>query len=76
MLLAHASCARLNGYLESTTVLSFPCRVSVGSISVGASVGMALEESGDEEIDSIVRRADRALFAAKQAGRAQWRLAA
>jgi len=56
--------------------LSFPCRVSVGSISVGASVGMALEESGDEEIDSIVRRADRALFAAKQAGRAQWRLAA
>jgi diguanylate cyclase (GGDEF)-like protein len=56
--------------------LSFPCRVSVGSLSVGASVGMALEESADEDVDSIIRRADRALFAAKQACRAQWRLAA
>jgi diguanylate cyclase (GGDEF)-like protein len=56
--------------------LSFPCRSSVGSISVGASVGMALADIADEDLDNTIRRADRALFAAKQAGRAQWRLAA
>jgi diguanylate cyclase (GGDEF)-like protein len=56
--------------------LSFPCRCSAGSISVGASVGIALADDSGEEIDNMIRRADRALFAAKQAGRAQWRLAA
>ena len=56
--------------------LSFPCRYSIGSVSVGASVGMAVAEDHDEDIESLIRRADRALFASKQAGRAQWRLAA
>jgi diguanylate cyclase (GGDEF)-like protein len=56
--------------------LSFPLRCSIGSISVGASVGVAIAESDEEEIESVIRRADRALFAAKEAGRAQWRLAA
>lgn len=56
--------------------LSFPCRCSTGSISVGASVGVAIAENHAEEIESVIRRADRALFAAKQAGRAQWRIAA
>jgi diguanylate cyclase (GGDEF)-like protein len=56
--------------------LSFPCRCSVGNVSVGASVGMALAETNEEAIESLIRRADRALFSAKQAGRSQWRLAA
>jgi diguanylate cyclase (GGDEF)-like protein len=56
--------------------LSFPFQSSVGAVSVGASVGMALADNGEEAIDSLIRRADRAVFAAKQAGRAQWRLAA
>jgi diguanylate cyclase (GGDEF)-like protein len=56
--------------------LSFPCRCSIGSISVGASVGMALTAGNDEDIECLIRRADRALFSAKQAGRSQWRLAA
>jgi diguanylate cyclase (GGDEF)-like protein len=56
--------------------LGFPYRCTIGSVAVGASVGMALAEDGLEDMDSLIRRADRALFAAKQAGRAQWRLAA
>nr|CAB3457500.1 unnamed protein product [Digitaria exilis] len=40
MLLAHASCARLNGYLESITVLSFPCLVISTSHSISSFLGI------------------------------------
>jgi diguanylate cyclase (GGDEF)-like protein/PAS domain S-box-containing protein len=49
--------------------LSEPLQVAGHELSLGASVGVALYPRDGEEADELVRRADVAMYAAKEAGR-------
>lgn len=51
------------------------CEVGGGIVRIGASVGVSCAGGGTDRGD-LVRQADAALYAAKRAGRGQWRLAA
>jgi diguanylate cyclase (GGDEF)-like protein/PAS domain S-box-containing protein len=52
--------------------LSTPFLVDELSLRLGASVGAAVRHAGDSP-DHVIRRADRALLAAKRAGKSCWR---
>jgi diguanylate cyclase (GGDEF)-like protein/PAS domain S-box-containing protein len=52
--------------------LSTPFHVDGLSLRIGASVGAAMRQPGDSP-DHVIRRADRALLAAKRAGKSCWR---
>lgn len=47
-----------------------------GIVSVSASIGVALPLNRQESLDSLLARADQALYLAKRSGRAVWRIAA
>jgi len=56
--------------------LSRPLSVGDGeTVDVGASIGIALELPVGTPADTILGRADAALFEAKAKGRSQWALA-
>jgi len=54
--------------------LQRPFLVGEASISIGASVGIAVARPGDLEADDLVDAADRALYQAKEQGRGRWHL--
>jgi diguanylate cyclase (GGDEF)-like protein len=45
-----------------------------GRIAVSCSVGIACSEGGNESLEELLQRADRALYAAKRAGKNRWKL--
>jgi diguanylate cyclase (GGDEF)-like protein/PAS domain S-box-containing protein len=53
--------------------LSIPYRINGRTFTIGASVGVALAEVGEQEADAVIRRADLALYAAKATGRGSYR---
>jgi diguanylate cyclase (GGDEF)-like protein len=54
--------------------LSRPYRIFDRDVDVGASIGVAICGGTELEIDHMLRRADRALYSAKIAGRGRWHL--
>jgi diguanylate cyclase (GGDEF)-like protein len=56
-------------------VLGEPYRVDGRTLAVGASVGLASWPAHGRKAEALVKHADRALYAAKAAGRACWRTA-
>ena len=52
-----------------------PFQLGGGSMAPSISVGIALSVA-DDTADAVLANADRALYAAKAAGRGRWRLAA
>ncbi len=54
--------------------LSRPYRIFDQDVDVGASIGVAICGGAELEIDQMLRRADRALYSAKLAGRGRWHL--
>ncbi|MEM5436850.1 diguanylate cyclase domain-containing protein [Paraburkholderia diazotrophica] len=54
--------------------IAMPYHLSTGeAISIGTSIGIALA-ANDESVDGLIRRADQALYNAKQAGRGTYRV--
>lgn len=53
--------------------LAAPVRLAEGTVEVGGSVGLAIFPDDPGGPDELVARADRALYAAKSAGRRTWR---
>lgn len=51
-----------------------PISLSVGTVSVSASLGATLFPHDEAEPDDLLRHADQAMYAAKQAGRNCWRI--
>lgn len=45
-----------------------PCRVGAHDLRISLSMGVAVHETGDDSVDALLRRADVAMYAAKQAG--------
>ena len=54
--------------------LSRPYRIFDHDVEIGASIGVAICGGAELEIDHMLRRADRALYSAKIAGRGRWHL--
>jgi diguanylate cyclase (GGDEF)-like protein len=50
-------------------VLSQPCEVRERTVSVGASIGIALYPSDATDVDDLMGKADQAMYQAKRAGR-------
>jgi len=50
-----------------------PCAIGTRKMTVGASIGMAHFPADGAEIDSLLVRADKALYDAKNRGRNRWR---
>ena len=74
-------CRDLAGEHEATAIadrvlgaVSGPMAVTDGLVEVGASVGIATVMSHDLRPDELLDAADRALYAAKRAGRGGWHL--
>ncbi|MGE5452320.1 MAG: diguanylate cyclase domain-containing protein [Acidobacteriota bacterium] len=63
---------RICGRMVDT--LSLPQELKAGTVALSASVGVAIWEMS-ETADSLCLRADKAMYAAKHAGKAQFRLA-
>ena len=61
-------CARLLGQVSDPTSLAGM------DLSLGASIGIALHPGGHGTSDDLVRHADVAMYAAKEAGRGRWEL--
>lgn len=61
----------LNRFLES---VKSPYIIAQNSVQVSASIGVALTSSGDIEADILLRRADQAMYLAKQMGRDQYHI--
>ena len=57
-------------------LVSRPYPIADRDVKVGVSIGVAICRAGIFEIDSMLRRADKALYRAKLTGRGTWRLAA
>jgi len=57
-----------------TAALSEPYEVAGYKLDVSASVGVARAHHAPDGVDALVGRADAALYAAKSAGRARWRV--
>ncbi|UEL27742.1 EAL domain-containing protein [Pseudarthrobacter sp. L1SW] len=55
-------------------VLKAPMRIEGLEIVTSASIGVAIASDGDETIDDLVRRADIAMYRAKELGRGRWEL--
>jgi len=55
-------------------VLSRPYRIFSQDVEIGASIGIAICGGAELDIDHMLRRADRALYSAKIAGRGKWHL--
>jgi diguanylate cyclase (GGDEF)-like protein len=53
--------------------LERPWSLSSGNVPVGVSIGIAAR-TGEEELDELLRRADRAMYAAKASGKGRWRV--
>ncbi|HEX5754738.1 MAG TPA: diguanylate cyclase, partial [Arenimonas sp.] len=53
--------------------LTEPVALSSGEVRIGCSVGIALLGEGGGDLDSLLRAADTAMYAAKDAGRNTWR---
>ncbi|CAD6512787.1 diguanylate cyclase domain-containing protein [Paraburkholderia sabiae] len=54
--------------------IALPYHLSTGeAVSIGTSVGIALA-ANDDSVDGLIRRADQALYSAKQAGRGTYRV--
>ena len=53
--------------------LAHPFELGGELARIGASVGIADAEPGQREAEALLRHADRAMYAAKAAGRGQWR---
>lgn len=66
----HAFADRMLALLEKPYVLA------EGAFSISASIGVAPRNHDEEAIEGLLVRADAALYEAKRAGRAVWRLAA
>ena len=58
-----------------TRVVGEPIGLGVGTVSVGASVGVASSPPGACSVDGLVDAADQALYSAKAAAGGAWRLA-
>jgi diguanylate cyclase (GGDEF)-like protein len=58
-----------------TRVVGDPIALGVGTVSVGASVGVASSPPGACSVDVLVDAADQALYSAKAAAGGSWRLA-
>jgi diguanylate cyclase (GGDEF)-like protein/PAS domain S-box-containing protein len=56
--------------------LAAPLVVDGSTVSIGASIGIAVSSGGPPTVQSLVDRADQAMYLAKANGRNQWRLAA
>jgi diguanylate cyclase (GGDEF)-like protein len=54
--------------------LSAPCIIEGREVHVGASVGIAIASATPADAETLLRKADAALFAAKADGRGTWRL--
>jgi diguanylate cyclase (GGDEF)-like protein len=55
--------------------IAMPYHLSTGeAVSIGTSIGIALA-ANDDSVDRLIRRADQALYSAKQAGRGTYRVA-
>jgi len=52
---------------ETVARLSFP--TDSGAVSITLSVGVAVSTGGDDELETLIKRADQALYFAKQTGR-------
>jgi diguanylate cyclase (GGDEF)-like protein/PAS domain S-box-containing protein len=55
------------------TVLSEPFRVGDDFVEISCSIGIALFPGDADNADALIARADAAMYAAKQSGRATWR---
>ena len=53
-------------------VINQPVRVDGQVASLSASIGVSLYPSDDEDVDTLLRHADQAMYAAKQAGRGRY----
>lgn len=53
--------------------LGEPVALPGGEVRIGCSVGIALLDGGSNDLDSLLRAADTAMYAAKDAGRNTWR---
>jgi diguanylate cyclase (GGDEF)-like protein len=62
---AEAAVALANRLAHS---LALPYRLPAGMVSISASVGLALARPADDDPDSLLRRADSAMYAAKRGG--------
>jgi diguanylate cyclase (GGDEF)-like protein len=51
------------------TRLAEPCTFGGVTLTIGASIGIARFPNDGDAVDLLVRRADRAMYEAKQAGR-------
>ena len=56
------------------SIAAAPFRVGDAEIKVTISLGISLMDSPATSLDTLLQRADQALYAAKQAGRNQWKL--
>jgi len=53
-------------------VIHQPVRLDGESVSLSASIGVSLYPSDDQDADTLLRNADQAMYAAKQAGRGRY----
>jgi diguanylate cyclase (GGDEF)-like protein/PAS domain S-box-containing protein len=45
------------------------------TVAVGASIGISIAPQGGDDVDTLLRTADQAMYRAKQSGRGTWRIA-
>ncbi len=67
---AKALAARIN------TDISRPFRIGCHEVGIGASIGIRLSESGQTDADTLLSKADQALYLVKQSGGGSFNLAA
>ncbi len=66
--LGHADEARA-ALARVMSELAMPCDLGAHQVEVTASIGVAMYAGDDSTVDTLLRRADQALYVAKQAGR-------
>lgn len=52
--------------------LNQPIELTTGTVSIGASIGIAFYPADSESVDTLICKADKAMYQAKQTGRNNW----